>query len=239
MKKEFLRVRFFPPRMSYRHTARDARDDMSEITLNVLEPIDLDSAGEGRRDRCAFGEDAALLDRFMKGEDAALVELFDRHNRRLLFYCLKLTGDRDQAKDLTQELWEKVLRLRARPKRIDNPAAFFLTIARNLCLNYLGSYRKRKSTPIADEADFPSQGSDEQGELEGVILDSLEQLPFEQREVIILNVYCGYRFEEIATMLGKSPEAIWKRASRARKQLREIVLNSEVFDEKSNERKRA
>ena len=37
-------------------------------------------------------------------------------------------------------------------------------------------------------------------------------------------MYSGYTFEEIASMLGKSPDAIWARASRARKKLRELVV---------------
>jgi DNA-directed RNA polymerase specialized sigma24 family protein len=56
-----------------------------------------------------------------------------------------------------------------------------------------------------------------------MVLASLDELSFDHREVLILNIYCGYRFDEIAAMMGKSPDAIWARASRARAQLRKAV----------------
>jgi DNA-directed RNA polymerase specialized sigma24 family protein len=59
--------------------------------------------------------------------------------------------------------------------------------------------------------------------MEELAVAALQELPFNHREVLVLNIYCGYSFEEIATMLGKSPEAIWTRASRARSQLRKLI----------------
>jgi DNA-directed RNA polymerase specialized sigma24 family protein len=62
--------------------------------------------------------------------------------------------------------------------------------------------------------------------LEELALASLEKLSFEYREVLVLNLYCGYRFDEIAAMTGKTPDAIWARASRARAQLRKMVASA-------------
>src|SRR4051794_7272883 len=56
--------------------------------------------------------DALLFERHLDGDDSAFVELFNRHNHRLFVYCLKLVGSSEAAEDLTQELWEKVIRLR-------------------------------------------------------------------------------------------------------------------------------
>jgi RNA polymerase sigma-70 factor (ECF subfamily) len=168
--------------------------------------------------------DVILMERFQRGENAALVELFDRHNRRLSIYCQKLLVNREQAKDVAQELWERVLRLRGSGTRIDNPAGFFLKIARNLCLNHIASRHNHMPLASLREADHPVDQAGERSEMEELILASLDQLSFEHREVLVLHVYCGYRLEEIAAMVGKSPEAIWKRASRARKELRTLVM---------------
>src|SRR6188508_2942433 len=59
----------------------------------------------GRRDRELFGA-------FLDGDDAALVRLFDRHNERLFRYCIQFVGNVARAEDITQELWERVIRLR-------------------------------------------------------------------------------------------------------------------------------
>ena len=66
--------------------------------------------------------------------------------------------------------------------------------------------------------------SEERSDLEEKLVAALDSLPFETREILVLNAYCGYRFDEIATMLDKSPDAVWARASRARAQLRRMVL---------------
>lgn len=170
-------------------------------------------------------EDAAMLDRYLfDGDTNALVALYDKHNHRLYMYCLKLLGTAEQAEDLTQELWERVARLRSRPQHILNPAGFFMRIARNLCLNQLKA-RKRIS-PLEDigEGMLPSFTPHEPTELEDLALRALDELPHDYREVLILSLYCGYRLDEIAELQGKSADAIRKRASRARVYLRERLV---------------
>jgi RNA polymerase sigma-70 factor (ECF subfamily) len=201
---------------------------MSDYPLTAVESLDTRREEVPMRAEPRNG-DSILLERFQQGDNAALVELFDRHNRRLFIYCLKFVGDADQANDLTQEFWEKILRLRTKPCEVRNPLAFFLTVARNLCLNHLKARRNHASLEAIPEVAHPIDGREE-NELEEKILRSLDRLSFEHREVLILNIYCGYRMEEIAQMLGKSPEAIWKRASRARKQLRQMVAEFENED---------
>lgn len=165
-----------------------------------------------------------LLDRYFAGENSALVELYDKHNHRLYLYCLKLLGSPEQAEDLTQELWEKVARLRARPQHVLNPAGFLLTIARNLCFNQLKARKRFSSLDALNDAAHPSYEIRELTELEDLVVSALAELPDDYREVLILNLYSGYRLDEIAVMLGKSPDAIRKRASRARLQLRTMVM---------------
>lgn len=198
---------------------------MTDYTLTIVEPIDAAEQARPHERADAGRTDAALVERFLAGEKAPFLELYDRHNDRLLVYCLKVLGDRDVAGDVTQELWERVLRLRGSGRRIDNPLGYFFKIARNLCLQH----RKKKSRGMYQSLSLLPESAlpvdrDAPSPLEELILGSLELLSFDHREVLILNMYCGYRFEEIAVMLGKSPEAIWKRASRARRELRELVL---------------
>jgi RNA polymerase sigma-70 factor (ECF subfamily) len=197
---------------------------MSDCTLGAFDHID-EQPGEGAAERHPAGADASLLERFQAGDNAAFADLFDRHNNRLFVYCLKMVGSREQARDLTQELWERVIRLRASGQRIINPLGFFLTIARNLSLNHLKARRDHASLASLPESAHPVEALHQRSELEELILAALDLLPFDQREVLVLNIYCGYTMEEIAAMLGKSPDAIWKRASRARQRLRRMVTD--------------
>ena len=59
--------------------------------------------------------------------------------------------------------------------------------------------------------------------MEELVVLSLPKLPFAQREVLVLHAYCGYRFEDIANMLGQPIGTVRMRASRARAHLGRII----------------
>jgi RNA polymerase sigma-70 factor (ECF subfamily) len=194
---------------------------MTDVSVSVLDPAR--SLVVEPVERRALSSDASLLERFQRGENAALVELFDRHNERLQVYARKILGDAELSHDITQEVWIRVLGLRSRPRRIDNPVGFLLRIARNLCLSALSRRRVHESLDSIPEPMRPAEP--ERTALEEIAIAALDELPFDYREVLVLTVYCGYSTEETACMLEKSPEAIWKRASRARAMLRAAVLS--------------
>lgn len=168
----------------------------------------------------------SVFERFLAGDDEAFVLLYREHHHRLHTYCLKITGVQAQADDIMQEIWERVIRMRSAPPALRNPAAFLVRMARNLCLDSLKARRRLLPLASLPEAAHPAELPAERSEREEVVLAALEKLSIDYREVLVLNLYCGYRFEEIATMLGKSPEAIWARASRARIQLRKLVVTA-------------
>ena len=181
------------------------------------------------------GRDAQLLERYLTGDDSAFVELFNTHNHRLYVYCLKLVGNSEAAEDITQELWEKVIGLRADPKRIHNPLGFFLRMARNISLNYIRSRRRLSPLDGVPDAALPVDDTRERSHREEIVLMALAKMPFDYREVLILNTYSGFTLEEVAAMLGKSTEAIWKRASRARAKLSALVVAMLEEEEKRME----
>lgn len=176
-------------------------------------------------------DEATLLVDFIRGDDTAFIELFDRHNQRLYLYCLKILGDEQQAEDLLQELWERVIRLRLKPPEqpVQTPAAFFVTIARNLCFNLLKQQKRRgvlNEEIRLDLSDAGTRGSRpdiERQELREMMDRALATLSMESREVLVLQCYSGFEYEEIAEMLGMTVTAVRMRASRARSQLRTAV----------------
>lgn len=180
----------------------------------------------GKDDVLGEGE-SALLSAFLAGDDRAFTILFDRHNERLFLYCARLLGNAEQAEDIVQTVWERVIALRsARASRniIRNPLGFLFTIARNLCLNHLKRERRRAPFDEGAQALCEENGREGKTDIEESVLDGLNRLPMKYREVLVLNIYSGYDFEEIAAMLGISATAAWKRASRARAQLRALLL---------------
>ncbi len=172
-------------------------------------------------------EEAILFEKFISGDDIAAIKVFKRYNRPLFVYCLKFLGNEEQAQDVTQEVWERTVRLRQKPIEVHSPMGFLLRIARNLCLNHIKARRLTVDVANLEEAAHPSYTMHgETSDLEDLAVSSLDKLSFDYREVLILNLYCGYRFDEIAVMLEKSPDSIWMRASRARAQLRKIVAGA-------------
>lgn len=152
------------------------------------------------------------------------MELFDRYNERLWLYCARMSGDPQQANDIAQELWEKVIRLRG--KDIAPPAkpgSYLFAAARNLCLNHFRSRRDVSSIDDIAESEHPRDHIREKSDLEELMATALGRLPASQREVLVLNAYSGYGFDEIAELLGRPAGAIHTTAWRARKRLGEIL----------------
>ncbi len=180
--------------------------------------------------------DGVLFERFLRGDDDAFLALFRRHNRRVFTYCLKIVGSRQQAEDITQETWERIIALRTKAGTIHSPIGFLLRVARNLCLDHLKARKRHIALDNLCESAHPQQAVGEPSALEEIVFAALHHLPFKYREVLILHTYCGYQFEEIAEMLGKSPDAIWARASRARAQLRTTVASEYAREQKRLQR---
>lgn len=173
--------------------------------------------------------------RFLEGDDEAFREIFASHNRRLMIYTLKLVKERPVAEDLVQETWVRVIGLREKePDEVRNLYGMIYRIARNLSLDHLKSYRERNRTTTEDlGAAHPVTSQKERSAEEEIVLRALDELPFDYRETILLHTYSGYSYEEIAQMLEKTPDAIWARASRARKRLREIVTREMEREERA------
>lgn len=190
-----------------------------------------DSPRESRPDT-----DGLLMARFLGGENGALVDMFDRHNHRLYLFALQFVHEPQRAEDITQELWERMIRLRAEGRTTpDNPIGLLLTIVRNLCLDAIRRDRHHAVIDELPEAHHPTISLPELSPMEELVILALPHLPFQQREVLVLNAYSGYRFDEIAQMLGEPVGAVRTRAWRARAHLGRIISAMLGIDEDSRE----
>ncbi len=174
--------------------------------------------------RKAPSNDVELFALFLRGNNAAFAELFDRHNHRLYLYCLQFVNDQQQAEDITQEIWERIIKLRSEDStEVHNPMGLLLTIARNLCIDAVRKDRHHTALEDIPEAYHPVSNTPELSHLEELVILALPHLPVAQREVLALYAYSGYRFDEIAEMLGEPVGAIRTRAWRARAHLGRII----------------
>jgi RNA polymerase sigma factor (sigma-70 family) len=165
--------------------------------------------------------DVALFARFLVGDDAAFTALYTAHNQRIFNYIAKMLRDHDAAQDIVHTMWERVIAMRVTSQSADiirNPVGLFVRIARNLSLDHLKRHARQTTLDDASAMQIIAKSEDEE-----LVLRAIERLPDETREIIVLHYYSGYDFNEIAQMLGKKPNAIWTRVSRARAELKKIL----------------
>lgn len=152
-----------------------------------------------------------------------LGERFEEQRPRLRAVAYRMLGSLSEAEDAVQEAW---LRLSGTTyKEVDDLGAWLTTVVARISLNMLRSRRMRGEThmpdPIIDRADGTSP---EHGVLlaDGVglaLLVVLETLAPAERVAFVLHDIFGMPFEEIASIVERTPAAARQLASRARRRL--------------------
>jgi RNA polymerase sigma-70 factor (sigma-E family) len=130
----------------------------------------------------------------------------------LLRYAIVLTGDRELAEDLVQDVMIRVHLRWRRVQRVDRPELYVKRAVTNEFLSWRRRWRTRASVstpgrPVADPAALIVERSD----LWGRVL----RLPRQQRVVLALRFYEGLSDPEIAEVLGCAPGTVRGYASRA------------------------
>jgi RNA polymerase sigma-70 factor (ECF subfamily) len=171
--------------------------------------------------------DAELFQRIQGGQtpdvERAFNELYARYSPRIYAYCLRVLGDRDQARDVFQDAFVRFYKSAQQERSMTNVAGFLLTIARNLCLNHKRD--TRPTTPIDSlELPAPQHGvSYEEDELLRLITLALDLLDAEHREAFVLREYDGLSFSEIGELTGTNEATAKTRAFRAKQKIRQIL----------------
>src|SRR5688572_20306333 len=133
-----------------------------------------------------------------------------------------MLGSLAEADDAVQEAW---LRLdRAAPTDVANPRGWLTTVVGRICLDMLRARSSRREEPLDPRADAPAAGDAEQ---ELMLTDSvglallvvLDKLDPAERLAFVLHDLFGVPFDEIATIVARSPDAARQLASRARRRV--------------------
>jgi len=131
---------------------------------------------------------------------------------------------RDVVQDVLMTLWEK----RGQLERIDHPGAFAMQMVRNRCIDKI---RRVRLVPISREAEARMESglsaeerSSESKDTDALVQRLIDRLPGHQRRVIRLRDIGQLEFEEISAITGMNVNAIRVCLSRARKQVREELL---------------
>jgi RNA polymerase sigma-70 factor (ECF subfamily) len=151
-----------------------------------------------------------------------VAEDFEAQRERLVAVAYRILGSRADAEDAVQEAWLRLAR--QDPASIGNLAGWLTTVVGRICVDMLRSRTARPellSEAMVVTEDHPEDDAvlaDSVGVALLVVLDTLR--PAERMAFVLHDVF-AVPFEEIAQLLGRSPDATKMLASRARRKVRE------------------
>ena len=161
------------------------------------------------------------------GELDCLGELFERHHGPLYGYLAKLTGDRMAAEDITQTVFQRMLKYRHTYRDEGSFSAWMYHLARRCATDH---FRKRSAAPIpVDPSHFEEQADESRRADESaasrddhaLLHRALGRLDRDDREVLLLSRLQELSFAEVAAILECSVGAARVRAHRALRTLRD------------------
>lgn len=164
-------------------------------------------------------DDNRLVKLYVKGNEEALKQLIMRHKQRVYSHIYLLVRNRELTEDFFQDTFFKVIQsLKAGHYYEDGKfGAWVLRIAHNLVIDH---FRRNKKMPLipnvvnedGEEVDIFSvlrieeegRTADEKVHIKRVMRNLIEELPAEQREVLIMRTYYDMSFKEIAEITNSS-----------------------------------
>jgi RNA polymerase sigma-70 factor (ECF subfamily) len=170
--------------------------------------------------------DEKVMDLLSKGNKAAAGILYDRYYRKIYGYFIRMTRDPEVARDLTQNVFLKVIRYNHNWKG-DKVFQFWLfRIARNVLVDYYRGEKKffdlRDDSELAGYDYQASVQADTTRESCEMLFDAMSRLPAGYRELIELNRFQGFSYKEIADIISSNENAVRVKMCRAIQKLKEI-----------------
>jgi RNA polymerase sigma factor (sigma-70 family) len=188
-------------------------------------------------------DDKLLIWQFNRGRTEALHRIYEKYKHDLVTLAASLLTDLALAEDIVHDVFVGFIRSSGRFQLTGSLKGYLSTCVANAARNCNKAEWRRRHVPIED-ADLP--GPEANGPTSQVVLDeefrrlsrALDQLPYEQREVLVLRVYAGLTFAAIAaqqnvsiyTAQGRYRYALDKmRSLLSQPELRTVRLFPEVY----------
>jgi RNA polymerase sigma factor (sigma-70 family) len=183
--------------------------------------------------------DQQLIQLFIDGEPYALEALINRHKTRIYTSIYLLVKDKYLAEDIFQDLFIKIIEtMRSGKYKEENKFLYWaMRISHNLCVDH---FRKISGKPVIRTSDgndifevinFSDPTAEEkiiQSQTNSRIMKLVNQLPEEQREIIILRHFANLKFQEISKILNCSVNTALGRMRYAILNLRKIMEEKQI-----------
>jgi RNA polymerase sigma-70 factor, ECF subfamily len=184
--------------------------------------------------------DAVLVKNYVSGDESALASLIERHQSKIYGFIYSKINDRDLSDDIFQDTFIKVIKT-LKSQSYNEEGKFLpwvMRIAHNLVVDH---FRKAKKMPYQRETEEYSifnYMTDNSLNIEGQIISEqvesdlaklLDELPADQKEVLIMRMYQDLSFKEIADLTGVSINTALGRMRYALLNLRKIIEKNQII----------
>jgi RNA polymerase sigma-70 factor (ECF subfamily) len=175
--------------------------------------------------------DEELLELVLRRKDAALGAIYDRYGRLVYTVALRITGDRETAEEVVQDVFQNVWQAAGGFQAgLGSFSSWLLGITRHRAIDATRSKRERARTreqnlnealPVAADTDI--EGTVDQSLLRDAVRKALKELPSNQRQAIELAYYGDMTRAEIAEQLGEPLGTIKTRMRLGLSKLRDLL----------------
>lgn len=184
--------------------------------------------------------DAVLVKNYISGDESALASLIERHQSKIFGFIYSKINDRDLSDDIFQDTFIKVIKT-LKSQSYNEEGKFLpwvMRIAHNLVVDH---FRKAKKMPYQRETEEYSifnYMTDNSLNIEGQIISEqvesdlaklLDELPADQKEVLVMRMYQDLSFKEIAELTGVSINTALGRMRYALLNLRKIIEKNQII----------
>jgi RNA polymerase sigma factor (sigma-70 family) len=184
--------------------------------------------------------DFELVQKFVKGNQTSIEILINRHRKKIYTYILMVVKDKYLAEDIFQDTFIKVIKSLREGRYKDNGRflSWVIRIAHNLMIDH---FRKEKQlntvsndsyeTDIFNSKKFADKTVEEEMvslQITKDIRRLIQELPDDQKEVVILRHYCGLSFKEIADQTDVSINTALGRMRYALINLRRLIKEKDL-----------
>jgi RNA polymerase sigma-70 factor (ECF subfamily) len=226
--------RSVPPPQADSADAAPPKPAAQDAVTDPAEQTDFQPVALGR------SSDEDLMRRTQTGDKQAYAMIYERYSGAVLSYLYRMLGNVEDVESIGQEVFLRAFRFAPTYRYPQKFSTWLFTIARNLAIN---NARRKKRSPVRNVTELNLEGIEMSGDAKGVasratddlekqeeisrMLVALDDLPADQKEVIVLGVFQDMSYAEMESITGTKAVTLRSRMFHGLKRLGKLLGPSE------------